>query len=81
MTPEERELIEETLAISKENNKILRSIRRSARLGFIMQICYWLIIVGISVGAYYFIQPYLEQLVDTYSGVQSGVMKVGNIFQ
>lgn len=81
MNPEERELIEETLAISRENNKILKSIRRSARIGHIMQILYWLIIIGVSVGAYYFIQPYLEQLLSIYGGVQNGVMKVNEFFQ
>ncbi len=81
MNPEERALIEETLAISRENNKILKSIRRSARIGQLMQITYWLLIIGASVGAYYFIQPYLEQLLGAYSGVQEGVMKVNNLFQ
>ncbi|MFO0718762.1 MAG: hypothetical protein U0522_01920 [Candidatus Paceibacterota bacterium] len=81
MNPEERALIEETLAISRENNNILKSMRRSARLGRIMQITYWLLIIGASVGAYYFIQPYIEQLLGVYSGVQDGVMKVNDFFQ
>ena len=81
MNPEERALIEETLAISRENNNILKSMRRSARLGRIMQITYWLLIIGASVGAYYFIQPYIEQLLGVYSGVQDGVMKVHDFFQ
>lgn len=81
MNPEERELIEETLAISRENNKILKSMQRSARLGRIMQITYWLLIIGASVGAYYFIQPYIEQMLGLYSGVQDGVMKVNDLFQ
>ncbi len=81
MNPEERELIEETLALSRENNKMLRSIQRTARIGQVMQIMYWLLIIGASVGAYYFVQPYLEQLLEAYSGVQDGVMKVNSLFQ
>jgi hypothetical protein len=81
MSPEEREIIEETLEISKENNKMLRSIQRSARIGQAMRIIYWLVIIGASVGAYYFIQPYLEQMLSVYSGIQGGADKINSLFQ
>ena len=81
MTPEERGILEETLAVSQENYKILKSIQRSARIGQVMQIIYWLLIIGASVGAYYFVQPYLEQLLSAYSGFQDGAAKVNSFFQ
>lgn len=79
MTPEEKEMLEETLAISQENYKILKSIRRSARIGHAMQMIYWLLIIGASVGAYYFVQPYLEQLLSVYSGAQDSIDKIHNL--
>ena len=68
MTPEERSLLESTYKLAEENNKILRSLRRSARLGTIMRILYWVAIMGVSVGALYFIQPYLKFITDLGSG-------------
>jgi len=49
----------EILEMVKENNRILRKIRRGAVVGTFLSILYWVIIIGISVGAYYYIKPYL----------------------
>ena len=68
MSPEEKELFKRSIALSEENNQILRSIQRSMRLARIMSILYWVFIIGSAVGAYYLIQPYLNQLMGVYSG-------------
>ncbi len=60
MTPEERSLLERTHEMTEENNKILRSLRRSRRISLILSISYWVLIIGLSVGAFYFIQPYID---------------------
>ena len=71
MDHESQKLLEETLALSKENNEILHSIRRSMRMARFMSILYWVFIIGSAVGAFYLIQPYIEQLKDVYSGANS----------
>jgi len=68
MDPESRKLLEETLALAQENNKILHGMRRSMRMQRIMSFLYWIFIVGTALGAYYLIQPYIEQLMEVYSG-------------
>lgn len=62
MNPEERSLLERTHEMVEENNKILRSLRRSRRIGIIMTTLYWVVIIGISVGAFYFLQPYIDYI-------------------
>ncbi len=62
MTPEEKSLLERTYRLSVENNNILHSMRRSARLTNILRIIYWVVIIAVSVGAYYVIQPYLTAM-------------------
>ncbi|MDB5238996.1 MAG: hypothetical protein JWO00_331 [Candidatus Parcubacteria bacterium] len=69
MTPEEKSLLERTYAIAEENNGMLKSIRRTGRLALLARILYWVVILGVSVGAYYFIQPYINQLVGIYGSV------------
>ena len=62
MTPEERSLLERTHELAKENNELLRNLKRRARLSNVMKILYWVVIIGISLGAFYFIQPYVDMV-------------------
>lgn len=77
-----QEDIKELLELTKENNKLLRKMRRSAMIGNIMRIFYWAIIFGGPVVIYfYYLQPYLGQLMEAYSGIQDGVGGVSNQVQ
>lgn len=71
MTPEEKSLLERTYKLAEENNIILHSIRRSNRFSAAMRIVYWVIIIGLSVGAYYLIQPYLQTVMGLYGQATS----------
>ena len=62
MTPEERSLLERTATLVEENNKLLKSMQRSARWRTAMQVGYWVLILGLTFGAFYFIQPYINSL-------------------
>ncbi len=70
MTPEERSLLERTHKLAEENNKILHSLRRANRFATLMTVCYWVIIIGVSFGAYYVIQPYIEMIFTLYGKIQ-----------
>ena len=75
MQPEEKELLKRVVALSEENNSVLRSIKRSMRVGQIMSVIYWLFIIGSAIGAYYLIQPYIQQLSGIYSGAGDMISK------
>ena len=47
---------------------MLRSIQRHLRLTRFMTAVYWVFIIGSAIGAYYLIQPYIDQLRVIYSG-------------
>jgi hypothetical protein len=68
MSPEEIELLKKSVSLAEDNNKILHSMRRSQRISQIMSFLYWAVIIGSAVGAYFLIQPYVDQLKDIYSG-------------
>jgi hypothetical protein len=74
MDPESKNLLEETLELEQENNKMLRSVKRSMLWSRIMTIVYWIIIIGISFGAFLFLQPYFNRLMSAYGSL-------GNIFK
>jgi hypothetical protein len=73
MSPEEKELLHRSIALAEENNDILRSIQRSMRFSRLMSILYWIVIIGASVGAFYFIQPYLAATMDLYGGAKDQI--------
>ncbi|HEU5114691.1 MAG TPA: hypothetical protein VFT82_02915 [Candidatus Paceibacterota bacterium] len=62
MTPEEKQLLIETRRLVEENAVILRSIQRSQRAGTYLKVAYWIVILALSFGAYYLIQPYVNTL-------------------
>ena len=52
-----KSLLEENLALTKENNAMLKRIRSAQRMAMIYRVIYWIVILGMTFGAYYFIQP------------------------
>lgn len=66
MTPEERQMLREALELSRENNKIIRKMWRSFQWGRAVKAVYWIILIGATIGAFYFLQPYIETLQDVY---------------
>jgi hypothetical protein len=79
MNPNEKQLLQETHDLAEENNKILKGIRRSNRVSFIFRFLYWLLIIGVSIGAFYYIQPYVDKLNKAYGSLQSNVSDVQTV--
>mgnify|MGYP001810129142 CR=1 FL=1 len=79
MDQEVKNLLEENLKISKENNELLLKIRNVQRWAQITRYLYWFVIIAVSFGAFYFIQPYLENLLSLYTGGVGGSINVSDI--
>lgn len=67
-------LLEENLAVAKDNNRLLREMRRNAILGLIAKIVLWLIILGVPL---FFLSSYLGPIMDAFSGAQNGQIPSG----
>lgn len=65
--------IEEVREITERNHEMLKSIERSLFWKRVMSIIYWVIIIGVAVGAFYFLQPYIDRVLDVYGQVQKGL--------
>jgi hypothetical protein len=79
MDPETKRLLEENLRLSQENNLMLIKVRNYLKWAQITKAFYWLLIIGISVGAFYFIKPYFGSLLNIYSGDISGLKGITSI--
>lgn len=71
MTPEERNLLNRIAEMVDENNSMLRSMRNSMRISRFFNIFYWVVIIGSALGAYYYLQPYIDNMMGIYSSTQS----------
>ncbi|MHB1316671.1 MAG: hypothetical protein ACYCZW_02330 [Minisyncoccota bacterium] len=76
MTPEEKTLLYNIAQNVQENNEILHALRKAQRWATIWRSVYWIFIIGSAVGAYWIIQPYIDQLIGVYSGAQSNLDSV-----
>jgi len=63
------DMLKESLALAKENNKLLKAMRRDAFIGGFLRIVLWLVVLG---GSYYLAMQYLQPILSTLSGMQGG---------
>ncbi|OHB09620.1 MAG: hypothetical protein A3G05_01165 [Candidatus Zambryskibacteria bacterium RIFCSPLOWO2_12_FULL_45_14] len=70
MSPEEKVLLERTLKLSEENNKILRKMQRTARLAVLWGFIKVAIIVVPLVIGYLYLEPYLGQALDNFNSIK-----------
>jgi len=70
-------LLQKTYKLVQESNTELHKMRRAQKIKTFLNVLYWLIIIGVSIGAYYYIQPYIESLSGTVSGLRSGIESLG----
>jgi len=77
--------LQEILELSRENNHLLKGVYRRARWGMFFWILRWALILGILLGAYYYVEPYVNKVTDTYQrtsdtvrGFQNTADKVNN---
>ena len=81
MDPEDKQILKKTLELSQENNKILHSIRRGMWWGRITRIIYWVLIIGASIGAYYYLTPYIDSAIGAYGNVKGDLQSFGDMFK
>jgi len=73
-----KELLQKNLETSEESLKILRKMHRANILGRFFWILKWAVIIGLSFGVYYYIEPYLQAIMNNLSIISSGVNEVRN---
>ncbi|MCK5096331.1 MAG: hypothetical protein KAR24_03185 [Candidatus Pacebacteria bacterium] len=62
-----QERVEKLEKLVKDNNKILHRIQRHMRVGALLRVVYWVVIIGSMLGLYYYLQPFVAPFVETYN--------------
>ena len=81
MSPEEKELLNRSVRLAEDNNKMLHSMKRSQHWSNIMNALYWVLIIGAAIGGYVLVQPYIEQVKSLYNGAKSELNNISNAIQ
>jgi len=76
MDPESKQLLQNTLALAEENNKMLHKVRGVQRRGIVWQVLKYLLILGIAFGSFYYIEPYLNKIMNFYNSVAGIEQKI-----
>jgi hypothetical protein len=69
-----QEKLEEVYRITLENNHILHKIQSRDRIAMTFRIVYWLVILGVLGGAYYYVRPFVDSIRESNSRA-NGVME------
>lgn len=81
MDPETKQLLKENLDISKENNVLLKRMVRNQKWTNVYRVTYWAIIIFSTLGAFYFIKPFLGNLLNVYTGGVSGTSSMNDVMK
>jgi len=78
MDSESRQLLQNTLALAEENNKMLHKIRGVQKRGTLWQVLKLIVIIGIALGSFYYLEPYLNKIMDLYNSVSGMQQQINN---
>jgi len=79
MDPEEKIMLKRAIDLSEENNQMLKKLVRAMRWGRLVRFLYWGILIAISVGSFYYVQPYINDLLGVYGDARDTFNNLGGI--
>jgi hypothetical protein len=69
----DKDFFDRLMKLTEENNKLLHKLWRHAQIGRAVKILYWVALIGISIGALYYIQPFIDQFAEVYTGAKDSI--------
>lgn len=79
MDPEIKRKLDILTAKVDENHRLIKKIRNRQRTAAMIKVIYWVLIIGIALGAYYYVKPLYESLVNAYTQGSENLKSLGNI--
>ncbi len=66
----DKDFFDKLMNLTEENNKLLRKMWRADKTARAARVLYWLIVIGLSIGAFYYIQPFINQYLPLIKSLQ-----------
>jgi hypothetical protein len=73
-----KEKITELTELVEESHRMIKNLYQRARLATVVVFIKWFVIIGLTVGSFYFIGPLLSNLAGIYGGVGNVGSILGN---
>ena len=77
MTNEEK--LDAIYKMTLENHEVLRTIRRGQFVGSFIRIIYWLVVLGVIGGIYYYIKPMITTLGEKSANIETTLRGLGQL--
>ncbi|MEI7765336.1 MAG: hypothetical protein WCI93_01995 [bacterium] len=71
MDPESKKLLEKTYELVKENSEILHKVRSVQKWQAFWSTLRIIILIGVTLGAAYYLQPFLEKAINLFNQISS----------
>ena len=72
-------LLKKNLELTRQNSKKIKKIQSHIRRTMIGKALYWIIVIGVTVGALYFSKPYIDNAINTYDNFKENVDRSSEI--
>jgi hypothetical protein len=80
MDEDVKRLLLENLQLSRENNRLLRKLKRADTMRTVLSLMYWVVIIIVPVYLYYaYVAPYLIELRRSYENLEAQAAKMEQI--
>ncbi len=66
MDQQDKILLKQVAELTEENNRLVRKLVTSQRWNRILFFAKWFVVIALTLGAYYYIQPLVDQVIETY---------------
>lgn len=63
------EKIGELEELIKANHRMVRTLYRRSQYATLISVVKWVVIIGFTIGAFYYVQPYLDTVLKAYSTI------------
>ena len=73
--------LKKIMDMTKANHALLRSIHHRANLSLLFSSLRWIVFIGLTIGAYYYLQPYMQELGSMYQKVTGSQLDFMKMFR
>ncbi len=66
------EKVDELTTMLEENSRMTKSLYNRTKFVMVVSAVKWFVIIGLTIGAFYYVQPFIDTIISVYGGVTGG---------
>lgn len=80
MEPEDKRMLKRILDLTEDNHKMLKKLHHALWWQRFSSFLYWVVVIGASIGLYYYLQPLFESVSKIYESVTGQDVSINGLF-